>query len=380
MGISRRNFLSAAVTTGVGAAFMKRIPQIFPHTNAKEAAVSGIKLTYRRYELKLRHVFTISRSSKTVTPVIFADVTADGITGTGESSPNARYHEDASTVTAFLDRIDLSRYDDPFEREDILDYVAGIAPENTSAKAAVDIALHDWAGKKLGVPLYKLWGLDRNKVPVTSFTIAIDTPKVMQDKIREAEEYPIYKIKVGLDNDAEIMKAVREVTKKTLRVDANEGWKTKEVALERIKMLQDNGVEFIEQPMPAAQLSDIAWLKERVGIPIMADESVLSLYDIPKIAEAFDGINIKLMKSTGIREAMRMIHTARAFKMKIMLGCMIESSVGISAAAHLSPLVDYTDLDGNLLITNDPYTGLTLKDGRVIPGDGPGLGVVPREG
>jgi len=384
VNVSRRRFLSTAFAGGFSAFLSSKMPYLFTpsHFDKKEKNVAGISLKYWRYDLKLRHTFTIARGSRDVVPVMFAEVSADGVTGIGESSPNARYHEDINTVSRFLDRVapGISRFETPFLLEDILDYVYSVAPENTSAKAAIDIALHDWVGKKLGVPLYKLWGLNKEKTPVTSFTIGIDTPQVMQQKIREAEEYPILKIKVGLDNDEEIMKAVRAVTKKTLRVDANEGWKSKEVALERIKWLQDNGVEFVEQPMPADRLSDIAWLRERVEIPIIADESVLGLHDIPKIAEAFDGINIKLMKSAGLREAMRMIHTARAFNMKIMLGCMVESSVAITAAAHLSPLVDYADLDGNLLIINDPYRGVTVKDGKLILSDLPGLGIGAREG
>lgn len=197
----------------------------------------------------------------------------------------------------------------------------------------------------------------------------------MQKKNREAEAYPILKIKVGKSNDEQIMKAVREITTKTLRVDANEGWKTKEEALDKIKWLETMGVEFIEQPLPALMLAETRWLRERINMPIIADEAVKSTADIPKLARSYDGINIKLMKSGGIQEALRMIWMARSLGMKIMLGCMVESSCAISAAAHISPLVDWADLDGNLLIANDPFKGTTVEKGKLILPDKPGLGI-----
>jgi L-alanine-DL-glutamate epimerase-like enolase superfamily enzyme len=236
----------------------------------------------------------------------------------------------------------------------------------------------DWVGNRLGVPLYRLWGLDPGKTPVTTFSIGIDTPEVVKQKVAEAKDFPVLKIKVGRDNDAEILAAVREATDKRLRVDANEGWRDKEQALEKIRWLQGLGVELIEQPLPAAMIDETAWLRQRVDIPIIADEAIKRASDIPRLAGAYDGINIKLMKAGGIQEAIRMIHVARALGLKIMLGCMIESSVGISAAAHLSPLVDYADLDGNLLISNDPFVGVAVEDGRLILNDHPGLGVQER--
>jgi L-alanine-DL-glutamate epimerase-like enolase superfamily enzyme len=238
--------------------------------------------------------------------------------------------------------------------------------------------LHDWIGKKLALPLYKLWGLEKKKTPMCSFTIGIDTTDVVATKVREAEEYPILKIKVGLDNDKEMIGTIRKITDKVLRVDANEGWKKKELALERIKWLQDQNVEFIEQPMPAAQFDDIKWLRDKVNMPIIADESVIRLSDLTTLAQAYDGINIKLMKCTGVREALRMIHTARALNMKIMMGCMIESAVAISAAAQLSPLIDYADLDGNVLITNDPFDGVRNIKGKLTLSDKSGIGATPR--
>lgn len=335
-------------------------------------------LSHYRYELKLKHTFTIARSSREVSPVVITQLEHEGIVGFGEASPSGRYSESVETVEAFLSKLDLSRFSDPFQLESILSYVDAVAEGNTAAKASVDIALHDWIGKKLGIPLYQYWGLDKTKTPLTSFTIGIDVPEVIERKVREAEEYPILKIKLGGSNDEEIMKAIRRVTKKTLRVDANEGWKAKEVAVEKIKWLEQEGVEFIEQPMPASDLAGTAWVRERVNLPLIADENSIRLHDVPKLQGVFDGINIKLMKCTGLREAMQMIHTARACNLKIMVGCMIESSVGISAAAQFTPLLDYADLDGHVLTTNDPFDGVKIVDGKLILPDRPGIGAGPK--
>lgn len=337
-----------------------------------------MKITISTYDLKLRHTFTIARSSRDISPVVFVELEHDGIVGFGEAAPSRRYGETVETVSAFLKRLDLSSFESPFQLESILDSLDRLAPGNTSAKAAVDIALHDWIGKCLGLPLYRYWGLEREKTPVTSFTIGIDNPDVITQKITEAEEYPILKIKLGGSNDQEIMKAIRRVTDKTLRVDANEGWKTREIALERIQWLEQEGVEFIEQPMPAEDLAGTAWVRERVKIPLIADENSLRLHDVPKLQGVFDGINIKLMKCTGLREALKMIAAARACGMKIMTGCMIESSVAISAAAQFSPLIDFADLDGAALTVNDPFDGVNITDGKLILPDRPGIGVVKR--
>ncbi|MFQ5584496.1 MAG: dipeptide epimerase, partial [Calditrichia bacterium] len=224
----------------------------------------------------------------------------------------------------------------------------------------------DWIGKALNVPLYKLWGLNTAHAPRTSFSIGIDTPEMIRKKVLEAEPVPLLKIKVGKHNDEEIIGAVRSVTDKPLRVDANEGWKTKEEALEKIQWLKTEGVEFIEQPLPSDMIEETAWLRERAGMPIVADEAVKSAADIPRLATAYDGINIKLMKSGGLLEALRMIQMAKALNLKIMLGCMIESSVAITAAAHLAPYVDWADLDGNLLISNDPFSGVKVNNGSFV--------------
>lgn len=336
-----------------------------------------MKLDYWEYDLKLKHTFTISRSSRNVVPVILVKFEKDGIIAYGEASPNARYNETPESVIAFLEKIDIKRLSDPFKLEDINEYLDSIAPGNPSAKAAVDIALHDWIGKKLGIPLYKLFGADKEKVPLSTFTIGIDTIDVIKQKVVEASAYPLLKIKVGLANDEEIIKAVRSVTDKPLRVDANEGWKSKEEALEKINWLATQNVQFIEQPMPASQIEDVRWLRERAKIPIIADESIESLYDIATVATAYDGINIKLQKNGGLLKARKLIYAARAHKMKIMLGCMIETSVGITAATQLSALVDWNDLDGNVLISNDPFKGALNNNGKLTLNDNPGLGVTP---
>ncbi len=377
--MDRRDFL---IQTGVLAGCLMLSPGLVPSVCAQEISPSSssIQLRVWQYDLELRHTWTIARGSRKTSTITFVEIMCDGISGIGEAalSTAARYGETKDTVLEFLKKLDFRNFDSPFQLEDILNYIANVAPGNFAAKAAIDIALHDWVGKKIKLPLYQLWGLNPARTPITTFSIAIDTPEVMVQKVLEAAEYPVLKIKVGKDNDEEIIRAIRQVTQKPLRVDANEGWKTKELALERIQWLETQGVELIEQPLPTTQLADMIWLKERVNMPIFADESVLGPTSIPLLKDAFDGINIKLMKCGGLREAMKMIQIARALGMKVMMGCMIESSVAISAAAQLSPLLDYADLDGNLLITNDPYIGAQVKQGKVILSQDPGIGIKPR--
>jgi len=333
-------------------------------------------LEYKIRELQLKHTWTISRNSADVKHNVFVKYTHDGISGIGEAAPNIRYNETAeSTVELINKAMPVVEKFDPWHFVDLGYAIAGLDPEQTAAKCAIDIAIMDWITKRLGLPLYRYLGLDKNKAPMTSFSIGIDTPEIMQQKIEEAAEYPILKIKLGTDNDENIMQAVRSVTDKTLRVDANEGWKDKQEALEKIRWLQTLGVEFVEQPLPAAMLEDTRWLRDRVNIPLIADEAVKTAADIPALATAYDGINIKLMKSGGIQEALRMIWMARSLNMKVMLGCMVESSCAIAAAAHLSPLVDYADLDGNLLIKDDPFRAVIVREGRLILPDQPGLGL-----
>lgn len=329
--------------------------------------------------LTLKHTWTIARNSSDYKDNVFVRIARDGVIGWGEAAPNVRYGESTEkTVAALGQARPLFESADWFEYVDLRQQWETITKDQTCAGAALDMAVLDWVSRRLDVPLYRMLGLDKTKAPITTFSIGIDTPDVVRQKVREAADFPVLKIKVGRDNDAEVLKAVRDVTDVPLRVDANEGWRDKQTALEKIRWLQDLGVELIEQPMPADMLDETAWLRDRVDIPIVADEAVKRAGDIPMLAQAYDGINIKLMKAGGIQEAVRMIHIARALGMKIMLGCMIASSVSITAAAHLSPLIDYADLDGNLLIANDPFTGVTVDHGRLILPDSPGLGITER--
>ena len=259
--------------------------------------------------------------------------------------------------------------------EEILAYVDDVAPGNPAAKAAVDIALHDLVGKLIGQPWYRVWGLDPARTPYTSFTIGIDTPEVVREKTREAAEYKILKVKLGRETDKEMIDTIRSVTQVPLCADVNQGWKDRSQALDMLQWLKDRGVAFVEQPMPKENVADNAWLTERSPLPILGDEAVQRLVDVKKAASVYSGINVKLMKSTGMREAHRMITTARALGLKVLLGCMTETSCGISAAAHLSPLVDWADLDGALLIRNDPFVGATVVNGKVTLSDAPGIGL-----
>lgn len=328
--------------------------------------------------LKLRHTWTVATSTSDYRDNLHLRFTRDGVTGLGEGAPLARYRENAREAQQAVNSVrELLSFADPWRFAKVMDEVFRRIEGQYAAKAAIDIALMDWAGKKLGVPLYRYFGLDPRDAPVTTFSIGIDTPEMTKQKVREAEAFPVLKIKVGLANDEATIAAVRSVTNKPLRVDANEGWKDKEEAVRKINWLEKQGVEFVEQPMPAPMIEETRWVRSRVHIPIIADEACLHPADIPKLADAFDGVNIKLMKCGGILEAWRMIQIARSLKLKTMLGCMIESSIGVTAAAHLSPLVDYADLDGNLLIANDPYSGVRVEKGKLILPDGPGLGVKP---
>jgi L-alanine-DL-glutamate epimerase-like enolase superfamily enzyme len=306
--------------------------------------------------------------------------TRDGITGRGEGASLARYKEDARSGQAAVDSLrGLLTSANPWHFTKLMAEVFRRLEGQWAAKAAIDIALMDWVSQKLGVPLYRYLGLDARDAPLTTFSIGIDTPEITRQKTREAEAYPVLKVKVGLATDEETIAAVRDVTNKPLRVDANEGWKTKEEAVAKINWLEKQGVELIEQPLPASMIEETRWVRGRVHIPVIADEACLHPSDIPRLAQAFDGVNIKLDKCGGILEARRKIELARALKLKTMLGCMISSSVSVTAAAHLSPLVDYADLDGNLLISNDPYVGVKVDRGKLILPDGSGLGLKPAQ-
>jgi L-alanine-DL-glutamate epimerase-like enolase superfamily enzyme len=336
-----------------------------------------VRITTRIYELHLRQTWTLSRGSWSTRRNLLVRLEKDGVVGYGEAAPIARYHESAESNQALVEKAlpilekDLWAYQERWTELDRL------SPGENAAKAALDLAILDWVAKSLKIPLHRFFGLDKEKTLSTTFSIGIDEIPVMQKTALQAKDFKVLKIKVGLKDDKKIIEGIREVTDRPLRVDANEGWKTKEEALEMINWLADRGVEFVEQPLPVDKLDDYRWLKERVKIPIIADESVHKSHDVPALASAFHGINIKLMKCGGLQEALRLVAVARAFGLKLMIGCMIESSLAIAAAVALTPLFDYADLDGNLLVDNDPFRGLELRGDRWILSDRPGLGVEP---
>lgn len=337
----------------------------------------GDRMTMRffPYELQLRHAFNLAKYQRTTTPDVQVEIEYEGMTGYGEASMPPYLGESVDSVTAFLSRLDLSRFPSPFAMEEIHEYMDRLSTGDRAAKAAVDIALHDLTGKLMGQPWYRIWGLDREKCPCTSFTIGIDTEEVVRQKVEEASPYRVLKVKMGLDNDKETVEIIRSMTDVPICVDANQGWTDREKALEMCHWLAERNCLFVEQPMDVDRHDDTAWLRERSPLPLIADESLQRIGDVRRMSEAFDGINIKLMKSTGMHEAYKMAVLARALGMKVMLGCMTETSCAVSAAAQLSPLADFADLDGNLLITNDRFTGMTITDGKITLPDTPGIGV-----
>ncbi len=357
----------------------------FLAAGAAMSAMSGMNVaggaaapafTTRIVRLNLQHTWTTTMSSSQYRDTLHTAYTRDGITGHGEGAPIVRYHEDATGAQKAAESVrDLLLSSDPMQFSKIMAKVFQRVPGEWAGKAAIDIALMDWVGQKLNIPLYTYFGLDPADTPLTTFSIGIDTPEITKQKTREAEDFPILKVKVGLSTDEPTIEAVRSVTKKPLRVDANEGWTDKEEAVRKINWLEKMGVEFIEQPMPAEMIEETRWVRSRVHIPVIADEACQRASDIPKLRDAFDGVNVKLDKSGGMLEACRMIQIAKALGMKTMLGCMVSSSVSVTAAAHLSPLVDYADLDGNLLISNDPFHGVRVEKGKLILPKTPGLGL-----
>jgi L-alanine-DL-glutamate epimerase-like enolase superfamily enzyme len=329
--------------------------------------------------LQLRHTWTTVMSTSTFRDVVQVRIHRDGLTGIGEGAPIPRYHETATSALQALETVrGLVEHADPMLHVPLLAEVGKRLPGEWAAKAALAGALADWIGQKLGVPLHRFLGLDGSATPITTMSIGIDTPDMTRQKVQEAADFPVLKIKVGLDSDESTIAAVRQVTSKPLRVDANEGWKSKEVALRKLDWLAKQGVELVEQPLPAAQIADAKWLKARSPLPIFADESCLRPSDIPRVVETCHGINIKLDKCGGVFEAQKMIAVARAHGLKVMVGCMIASSVSIAAAAQITPLVDFADLDGFLLIANDPMESTTVRRGKLILPNRPGLGLIPR--
>ena len=373
---NRRAFLASSSL--LTSALFTRLGHGRPRFGRSIVGQSPMKFRFHPYTLELKHVFTIATSSRTTTPVMLTEIEYDGVIGYGECSMPPYLGESHETATAFLSKVDLSPYENPFELETILADIDAIAPGNPAAKASVDIALHDLLGKLMDQPWYNIWGFPKEKTPYTSFTIGIDTAEVVREKTLEAAEFAILKVKLGRDTDKMMIDTIRSVTDKPICVDVNQGWKDKNQALEMIHWLKDRGVVFVEQPMPKERIDDMAWLTEHSPLPTIADEALQRLPDVKKAHGVYHGINVKLMKCTGLREAHRMVVLARALDMKVMIGCMTETSCAISAASHLSPMADWADLDGALLISNDLFEGTTIEDGRVTLTDRPGIGVRPK--
>lgn len=379
---NRRNFLKQAGLLTAAAAILSP-SQIFAQKNPSNAKrVNGSKkmeLSFVPYNAQMRHVFTIANSSRTTTPIVLTKITYDGYTGYGEAAMPPYLGETQASVIEFLKKVNLSQFSSPFLIEDIMAYVDAIAINNTAAKAAVDIALHDLVGKMIGQPWWKIWGFDPTTCPNTSFTVGLDTEEVVKEKTKEASPYKVIKVKLGRDEatDKMMINTIRSVTDTVICVDANQGWKDKHYALDMINWLNERNVNMIEQPMPKLMLDQTAWLTERSPLPIIADEACQRLTDIKKLHGAYTGINIKLMKCTGLREAREMVSLAQALDMKLMVGCMTETSCAISAGAQIAPKTQWADLDGNLLIANDCFSGMKIVDGKITLSDKPGLGVEP---
>ena len=373
----RRDFIKTGMLGALIAASPISISALDSPTRPT-AKAGRLNLSFRPYELKLRHAFNLARNQRTTTPGVQVQIEYDGITGYGEASMPPYLGESVASVSEFLGKLDLSQFSDPFRIEEIHEYMESVAPDNRAAKASVDIALHDLIGKIMGQPWHKIWGLNPDKTPNTSFTISYDAdPVEMKKKIEETSPYKVVKVKMGLDHDKEIVEALRRHTDVPICVDANQGWNNREKALEMCHWLAERNCLFVEQPMDKAAIDDTAWLRERSPLPIIADEFLQRLPDVRRAAQAYDGINIKLMKSTGMHEAYQMAVLARALGMKVMLGCMTETSCAVSAAAQLAPMVDWADLDGNLLIANDIFDGMKIVDGKVTLNDRSGIGVIP---
>jgi L-alanine-DL-glutamate epimerase-like enolase superfamily enzyme len=373
--IKRTSIMAGAALSGFVPSGLISKSEMYTTSGKKSRKLS---LRFIPYELQLKHVFTIATSSRTTTPVVLTELEYDGVKGYGEASMPPYLGESHASVTGFLSKLNLGQFSDPFLMEDILAYVDGVAPGNYAAKASVDIALHDLTGKLMGKPWFRIWGLDPSKTPVTSFTIGIDTPEVVRQKVAEAAPYKVLKVKLGSGDDKTMVTTIRSVSDKPVCADVNQGWTDRAYALEMAHWLKEQGVIFLEQPLPKERIDDIAWLTERSPLPVIADEALQTYTDLFRMKGVYSGINIKLMKCGGMNAAYKMAQTARAMGMKVMIGCMTETSCAITAAAQLSPLATWADLDGNLLISNDCFAGVKIVDGRIILIDKPGLGLTEK--
>lgn len=383
--MKRREFLKNGALAAAGAGLIGSAPtlakglELTEDNKSVNFNVNGrarMKLSFEPYELKLKHVFTVSSFSRSTTPDVQVRIDYDGYSGYGEASMPPYLGQSVESVCTFLKKVNLEQFPDPFCLDDILTYIDSLSPVDSAAKAAVDIALHDLVGKIIGAPWHRMLGLNPLKTPNTTYTIGIDTDEMVKLKTREvAGQFKILKVKLGTPRDREMIRAIREVSDLPIAVDVNQGWKNKKKALDEIFWLKEQGIVMVEQPMPKEMLDANAWLTEKSPLPTFADEAIQRLKDIPAIKGAYTGINVKLMKCTGMREAWKMMNYARAEGMKVMIGCMTETSCAIAAAAQLSPAVDFADLDGNLLIANDIFRGTTVVDGKITLNQLPGIGI-----
>lgn len=375
--MNRRSFLRAAVMGGAFAALPISF-SAFGQSTRRTTPSGCLNLSFEPYELNLRHAFNLARSQRTTTPDVQVQLEYDGLIGYGEASMPPYLGESVESVVNFLSQLDLTQFTNPFAIEDIHEYLDSVAPDNRAAKASVDIALHDLLGKIMGQPWHKIWGLNPKKCPCTSYTISWnDDPVEMEKEFDECSEFKVIKVKMGVGHDKELIEAFRHKYDTPICVDANQGWTIKEKALEMCEWLADKNCLFVEQPMPKEMHDDTAWLRERSPLPLIADEALQRISDVKRMSEAYDGINIKLMKSTGLHEGYQMAVLARALGMKVMVGCMTETSCAVTAAAQIAPLAEFADLDGNLLITNDRFDGLKIVEGKITLPDRPGIGIEP---
>lgn len=334
-----------------------------------------MQASFLSYNLELKHPFAIAKFSRTSTPLLLLKLTYGEHEGYGEASMVPYMGESYASATAFLAKVDWSRFTAPFNFPEIIGYLDSIESGNPAVKAAIDIAFNDLNGKILNKPCYEIYGADPAKMPLTSYTIGIDTPEVIREKVADAKNFKVLKIKLGRDNDRELIRTIRGVSDLPLYIDANQGWTDRRQAIETIYWLHDQGAVLIEQPMDKADREGNAWLTGRSPIPILADEAFQRLSDLDNIRGAYHGINIKLMKSGGMYEAHQMIQKARSFGMKILIGCMSETSCATLAGIALAPLCDWADLDGPWLTSNNPFVAPEMKDGRYILKNLPGLGL-----
>lgn len=335
-----------------------------------------MRWSFSTQTLHLQHLFTISRGSSRTRQTVLVSVEHEGLTGWGEAAPNPRHGESIERVLETLEGFrNSSGGNDPYSFQSFMQAAEVPLRASRAARAGVEAALMDWWGKAHGFPVWRILGRSLRQMPPTSKTIAIASPAEVVERVHEAEEFHVLKIKLGCPSDREIISAVRSVTGQKIRVDANEGWESCEAALREIEWLADQNVELIEQPLPAGDHAGMRWLRSRSPLPLFADEAVSDPTDLPRVSESYHGINVKLAKSGGIFPAIRLVETARAFGLTVMVGCMVESSCGVAAAAPVALGADFADLDSHLLIDNDPFSGLEVKAGRVRLSPAPGLGV-----